>query len=78
MADHDWNPSTPSQLKSYSGGSFIIQSSLMTPAILSTINSWRAQGVVIDPITVEFDAFIYDDVTSFPKAVLDQPRTAAL
>jgi hypothetical protein len=72
MADHDWNPNTASISKNYSGGSFIIQASLVTPGILSTINSWRTQGVVVDPITETFDAFIYDDVTSFPKAVLDQ------
>ena len=72
MADHDWDPNTASISKDYRGGSFIIQASLMTPSILSTINSWRTQGVVVDPITEQFDAFIYDDVTSFPKAVLDQ------
>jgi hypothetical protein len=74
MADHDWNPNTASISKNYSGGSFIIQASLMTPGILSTINSWRTQGVVVDPITETFDAFIYDDVTSFPKAVLDAAK----
>jgi hypothetical protein len=72
LADDDWNPNTPSISKNYSGGSFIIQASLVTPSILTTINSWRTQGVVVDPITEQFDAFIYDDVTSFPKAVLDQ------
>jgi uncharacterized repeat protein (TIGR01451 family) len=70
-ADTDWNPSTPAISKDYSGGSFVIDAALVTPAILSSINTWRAQGVVVDPITASFTADVYGDITSFPRAVLD-------
>ena len=34
--------------KSYSGGSFIIDGAFLTPAVIADINSWKAQGVVVD------------------------------
>jgi uncharacterized repeat protein (TIGR01451 family) len=70
-ADHDNNPATPSVSKDYIGGPFVINGDFVTPAVLTAINTWRAQGVVVDKITAPFTAEIYDDVTSFPRAVLD-------
>src|SRR4029079_3837214 len=36
--------------KSYSGGSFIIDSAFLTPAVTAAINNWKAQGVVVDTL----------------------------
>src|SRR6187549_879263 len=33
--------------KGYSGGSFIIDSAFLTPAVIADINTWKAQGVVV-------------------------------
>jgi len=72
MKDTDNVPGGASVSKDYSGGPFVISGYFMTPAILTTINNWRAQGVVVDLIADSFTAEVYGDVTSFPRAVLDQ------
>jgi uncharacterized repeat protein (TIGR01451 family) len=57
--------------KPYKGGSFIIPPEYATDAA-TTVNAWKAQGVVVDgPLTTSFNAPIYDTITNFPNAVLD-------
>ncbi|MEN9519464.1 MAG: hypothetical protein RLZZ381_2052, partial [Cyanobacteriota bacterium] len=57
--------------KTYKGGSFIIPPEYATEAA-TTVNTWKAQGVIVDgPLTTSFSAPIYDTITNFPNAVLD-------
>lgn len=57
--------------KNYSGSAFIIPAAFAVEA-LPTINSWKAKGVVVDgPTTTTFTAPEYEEITSFPKSVLD-------
>jgi large repetitive protein len=57
--------------KSYTGSAFIVPAPFATEA-LSTINSWKAKGVVVDgPTTSSFAAPAFQKITSFPKSVLD-------
>jgi len=71
MQDTDNVPGGASVSKDYSGGPFVINGAFVTPAILTTINNWRAQGVMVDLIAEPFTAEVFGDVTSFPRAVLD-------
>src|SRR5262245_50031401 len=57
--------------KNYSGGSFIIDTAFLTPAVIADLNTWKAQGVVIDTLAATLTTDIYGQVTSFPRAVLD-------
>jgi hypothetical protein len=57
--------------KSYTGSAFIIPVAFAVDA-LPTINLWKAKGVVVDgPTTTSFTAPNYEQITSFPKSVLD-------
>ena len=58
--------------KKYKGGTFIVASERVTPAVIDEINSWKAKGVVVDgPISNLFWAPIYKELTSWPRAILD-------
>ena len=57
--------------KDYRGGSFIIQEDFITPEVLAIFEDARFSQVAIDQINEEFTAPIFDEITSFPKAVLD-------
>lgn len=59
--------------KSYRGGPFIIEGTYVTSAVAAVINSWKAQGVVVDgPTTSTIPSVpIYDRIYSFPNTVLD-------
>src|SRR5262249_25134667 len=57
--------------KNYSGGSFIIEAAVLTPAVIADINSWKAKGVVVDQLAAPLTTNIYGQITSFPRAVLD-------
>lgn len=67
----DFTATTTSGLKSYSGGSFIIDAGFLTPTLLADLNTWKAQGVVIDQLAQPLTTEIYGQITSFPRAVLD-------
>jgi uncharacterized repeat protein (TIGR01451 family) len=57
--------------KTYRGSAFIIPAEYAAEAT-NTINTWKAQGVVVDgPIPSGFTAPIYATITNFPNAVLD-------
>ena len=53
----DFTATITTGTKSYSGGSFIIDAAFLTPAVIAAINTWKAQGVVVDtlaaPLTTE-------------------------
>src|SRR4051794_30226669 len=57
--------------KSYAGGSFIIDVGFLTPAVIADINTWKAQGVVVDTLAASLTTDIFGQITSFPRAVLD-------
>ena len=58
--------------KKYKGGTFIVASERVTPAVIDEINSWKAKGVVVDgPISNLFWAPIYKELTSWPWVILD-------
>jgi LruC domain-containing protein len=58
--------------KDYRGGSFVIPASYVNGAVLSTINTWKGKGVIVDgPINSSFIAPIYKNLTSWPRGVLD-------
>jgi len=58
---------------SYRGGSFIIPAEFAGDA-LTTLNYWKNTKLVkvIGPTTAAFSAPIYENLTSFPNAVLDE------
>lgn len=65
--------------KNYRGGSFIIPAEYVTPSVQALITTWRGYGVVVDgPLPVGFTAPIYDTITSFPNAVLDEQNGSKL
>ena len=53
----DFSATTTTGTKNYAGGSFIIDGAFLTPSVIAAINSWKAQGVVVDtlaaPLTTE-------------------------
>lgn len=58
---------------SYKGGSFIIPVEYLSSSVLSVISTWQGQGVKVDgPISNSFTAPIYTELTSWPRAVLDE------
>ncbi|HEX3148122.1 MAG TPA: hypothetical protein VHR66_08550, partial [Gemmataceae bacterium] len=67
----DFTATVTTGTKSYSGGSFIIDTAFLTPAVIADINTWKAQGVVVDTLAAPLTTDIYGTVTSFPRAVLD-------
>src|SRR5262245_62173688 len=68
----DFTATTTTGPKSYSGGSFIIDAAFLTPAVVAEINTWKAQGVVVDTLAATLpNVDIFGQVTSFPRAVLD-------
>jgi len=59
--------------KNYKGGTFIIPAQYINTAVLTKINTWKSAGVVVDgPINTTFTAPIYKELTSWPRAVLDE------
>src|SRR5262249_14165126 len=67
----DFTATTTTGTKSYSGGSFIIDAGFLTPAVVAEINTWKAQGVVVDTLAATLTTDIFGQITSFPRAVLD-------
>src|SRR3954468_15581528 len=67
----DFTATITTGTKSYSGGSFIIDPGFLTPAVIADINTWKAQGVVVDSLAAPLTTEIYGQITSFPRAVLD-------
>jgi uncharacterized repeat protein (TIGR01451 family) len=67
----DFTATITTGVKSYSGGSFIIDPGFLSPAVIADINSWKAQGVVVDTLAAPLTTNIYGQITSFPRAVLD-------
>jgi uncharacterized repeat protein (TIGR01451 family) len=67
----DFTATITTGTKNYSGGSFIIDPGFLTPAVIADINSWKAQGVVVDTLAAPLTTDIYGQITSFPRAVLD-------
>jgi hypothetical protein len=69
----DFTASTSAGSKSYSGGSFIISSEYITASVITLINTWKTEGVVVDGPTVgSFTAPVYKELTSWPIGVLDE------
>jgi hypothetical protein len=67
----DFTATTTTGTKSYSGGSFVIDAAFLTPQVIADINTWKAQGVVVDTLAAPLTTEIYGQITSFPRAVLD-------
>ena len=70
-ASVDFTATITTGTKNYSGGSFIIDAGFLTPAVIADINSWKAQGVVVDTLAATLTTNIFGQITSFPRAVLD-------
>jgi uncharacterized repeat protein (TIGR01451 family) len=74
----DFTATTGAGTKGYRGGSLIVPQEYASLA-LSTINTWKAKGVIVDgPTTAPFSAQIYDNITSFPNAVCDLQNGALI
>src|SRR5262245_18869291 len=67
----DFTATITTGTKNYAGGSFIIDSAFLTPAVIAEINTWKAQGVVVDTLAAPLTTEIFGQITSFPRAVLD-------
>lgn len=58
--------------KNYRGGPFIIPAEFVSSSVLTRINTWKTKGVVVDgPIPAGFTTNVYKELTSWPKAILD-------
>ena len=58
---------------SYKGGSFIIPVEFLSVNVLSIISTWQGKGVqVYGPTSNSFSAPIYTEITSWPRAILDE------
>lgn len=63
----------------YKGGSFIIPVEYLSTDVLALISTWQAKGVVVDgPITTSFTAPVFTELTSWPRAVLDEDNGVKL
>lgn len=59
--------------KDYKGGTFIIPAEYINANVLAAINLWKGKGVVVDgPIASSFVAPVYKELTSWPRAILDE------
>lgn len=59
--------------KAYKAGSFIIPGDRVTAKVLAKLDAWKAKGVVIDgPLAAGFSAPIQKQLTSWPRAILDE------
>ena len=59
--------------KSYKAGSFIIPAERVTDKVLAKLKTWKAKGVVVDgPLASGFTAPIQKQLTSWPRAILDE------
>ncbi len=57
----------------YKAGSLVLPAVYVTPAVETAIADWKAKGVIIDgPTATDFDAPVFNYISSFPNAVLDQ------
>ncbi|MDD3876444.1 MAG: HYR domain-containing protein, partial [Bacteroidales bacterium] len=58
--------------KDYRGGPFIISAEHVNAAIITKINTWKAKGVIVDgPMLNSFSAPVFHELTSWPRAVID-------
>jgi len=65
--------------KDYKGGSFILAGERITGSVMTIINTWRAKGVMVDgPTAGSFTAPVYQELTSWPIAVLDAQNDALI
>ncbi len=56
----------------YRGGSFVIPAEYINAAVLSTIATWQAKGVVVSGPTPEYtNVPVYDVIRYFPRTILD-------
>jgi hypothetical protein len=59
--------------KTYRGGTFIVDGKRVTPKVLEQLKAWKAKGVVVDgPLQAGFAAPVQKDLTSWPRAILDE------
>ncbi|MEO7427251.1 MAG: hypothetical protein ABI036_18835 [Fibrobacteria bacterium] len=59
--------------KTYRAGSFIVAAERVTAKVLEKLKTWKAKGVVIDgPLAAGFSAPIQKQLTSWPRAILDE------
>ena len=57
---------------SYKGSAFIILAENVDPDVEALISEWRLKGVDVNgPSVIQFDAPIYKELTSWPRAILD-------
>lgn len=65
--------------KTYRAGSFIVAADRVTNKVLDRLNAWKAKGVVIDgPIPSGFSAPVQKQLTSWPRAILDEQTAEKL
>ncbi|MBK6798614.1 MAG: hypothetical protein IPG76_17985 [Acidobacteria bacterium] len=74
--DFSLNPGTPNVVRDYKSGAFIIPGNFITASVLTTINTWKATGVVVDGPTPAITGIpVYDNITYFPNSVLNNENT---
>lgn len=65
--------------KTYRAGSFIVPAEYITAKVLEKLKAWKAKGVVIDgPLASGFSAPIQKQLTSWPRAILDEQTAEKL
>ncbi|MEN6549682.1 MAG: hypothetical protein ABFE07_26850, partial [Armatimonadia bacterium] len=64
---------------SFSGGSFIVPAEFVINSVVTSINNWKSQGVVVyGPTTSSFTAPVYNTVTYFPRTLIDTANEALI
>lgn len=65
--------------KTYKAGSFIVAADRASAKVLDRLKAWKAKGVVIDgPLAAGFSAPIQKQLTSWPRAILDEQTAEKL
>lgn len=58
--------------KSYKGGTYVISSEFLSPDVKTLLNSWAAQGVIIDYTTSDLTVNVTYKISFAPKWVMDK------
>jgi len=76
--DFSFNPGTPNAVRDYRSGAFIISGDFVNASVITTINTWKAMGVIVDgPTTAPMTNIpIYDTITYFPNTGLNSENSS--
>jgi len=59
-------------VKSYKGGTYVISAEFLSPDVKTLLNSWAAQGVIIDYTNSDLTVNVTYKISFAPKWVMDK------